>query len=396
MQPQSGYLQDHILAFSRLLRETGLPVGSGQVVDALQAVDLLGISTRDDFYHCLFPVFVNSKSQAGSFTTAFSRYFPADQTIRLADLLDSTPESLGNIERSLQLHEDADDEGAEGSTQENPETNNKPGHGDETEIEPLAQFSALERLRKLDFEAMSPVQKQMARRDLARLRLPAEQIHSRRYRAGTRSGAIELRGTLRASMRYPESIDLRFKQPQLRRTPLVLLCDISGSMQSYSSMLLHFMHALAGERDRVHAFVFGTRLSNISRYLRRGKGEAGIQQAIDHVQDWSGGTRLGACLQQFNQQWSRRTLAQGATVLLITDGLEREAIDQLAQAMERLAKSSRQLIWLNPLLRYAEFEPKAQGMQAMLPWVDQFVPAHNIASLQALTRLLAQQLGKTT
>ena len=414
MQPQCGYLQDHILAFSRLLRETGLPVGTGQVEDALQAVNLLGISTRDDFYHCLLPVFVNSKAQVDLFASAFSRYFPINNNLTLAELIGNAPDAPAAIDRSSQLladesaaglddrlHEESRAESEADATaessdewrdksQDDSQLNHNPDVADERQVEHVLQFSARERLHELDFATMSAEQKQLARQELARLRLPAEQVNNRRYRAGTTSGIIELRATLRASMRYPDSIDLRFKRPQLRRSPLVILCDISGSMQSYSNMFLHFMHAVTGERDRVHAFVFATRLSNISRYLRRGKSDAGIQQAIGHVQDWSGGTRLGGCLQEFNRHWSRRTLTQGATVLLITDGLEREAPEQLRQAMERLSKSSRQLIWLNPLLRYADFQPKAQGMQAMLPWVDHLVPAHNIASLQALTQLLAQ------
>ena len=408
MQAQSGFLQDHILAFSRLLRATGFPVGTGQVEDALQAVNLLGISTRDDFYHCLFPVFVNSKAQVDLFASAFSRYFPTNPNITLADLIGNAPEASGNVERTLQLVADESEAGLEDRLNEESkeesrkelkdqsQINPNPDKTDSRHIEHLLKFSARERLRELDFETMSAEQKQLARRELAMLRLPAEQVNNRRYRASTTSGMIELRATLRASMRFPDTIDLRFKRPQLRRSPLVILCDISGSMQSYSNMLLHFMHAVTSERDRVHAFVFATRLSNISRYLRRGNSDAGIQQAIDHVQDWSGGTRLGGCLQQFNRQWSRRTLTQGATVLLITDGLEREAPEQLGRAMERLAKSSRQLIWLNPLLRYVDFQPKAQGMQAMLPWVDHFVPAHNIASLQALTHLLARHFDSAT
>jgi len=202
---------------------------------------------------------------------------------------------------------------------------------------------------------------------------------------------VDLRASLRAGLRAGgDVIPLLRKQRRQRHPPLVLLCDISGSMDRYSRMLLHFAHALASDQERVHTFVFGTRLTSITRYLRQKDVDAAVEEVSARVQDWSGGTRIGHCLSQFNRLWSRRVLGQGAVVLLITDGLDRDVGEGLAREMERLHKSCRRLIWLNPLLRFDEFEPRAQGMRAILPHVDEFRSAHNIQSLVELSAALTQ------
>jgi uncharacterized protein with von Willebrand factor type A (vWA) domain len=170
-----------------------------------------------------------------------------------------------------------------------------------------------------------------------------------------------------------------------------VLCDISGSMNRYSRMFLHFLHALTNDRDRVHTFVFGTRLTNITRYLRHRDVDVALSGVAQAVADWSGGTRIGTCLKEFNLRWSRRVLGQNAVVLLISDGLDRDLGEDLTEAMERLHKSCRKLIWLNPLLRYEGFEPRAAGVRAMLPNVDAFLPAHNINSLIGLARALSER-----
>jgi uncharacterized protein len=170
------------------------------------------------------------------------------------------------------------------------------------------------------------------------------------------------------------------------------LCDISGSMARYAQILLHFLHAVTNDRDRVQVFLFGTRLSNVTRQLRHRDPEAAFQMVSHIVPDWSGGTRIGEALDSFNHLWARRVLGQGAIVLLITDGLDRDGAKGLAENMDRLHRSCRRLIWLNPLLRWAGFEPKSQGIRAMLPHVDDFRPVHNLASLRALVDLLSRPL----
>src|SRR6185369_2536727 len=170
--------------------------------------------------------------------------------------------------------------------------------------------------------------------------------------------------------------------------PLVVLCDISGSMSRYSRLFLHFMHSTTNDRDRVYTFVFGTRLTNITRYLRYRDVDLALDRVAEIVADWSGGTRIGKCLAEFNRLWSRRVLGQGAVVLFVSDGLDRDAASGLAREMERLHKSCRRLIWLNPLLRYDRFQPKSLGIRAILPHVDEFRPAHNLASLAELVAAL--------
>jgi len=194
--------------------------------------------------------------------------------------------------------------------------------------------------------------------------------------------------SLRRALRPEGLTELRKREPRRRPPPLVILCDISGSMARYTRMFLHFMHAITNDRDRVFCFTFGTRLSNVTRALRYRDVDIALAKASQQVEDWSGGTRIGQALHEFNNKWSRRVLGQGAVVLLITDGLDREGAAGLAEEMERLHKSCSRLIWLNPLLRYGAYEPKSQGNKAMLPYVDEFRPVHNLESLAGLIAAL--------
>lgn len=228
-----------------------------------------------------------------------------------------------------------------------------------------------------------------AKKLIALLRLPIPDIRIRRLQPHAQGQLVDLRGTLRASLRgNADVIPLRRRSHQRRHPPLVILCDISGSMSRYSRMFLHFLHAITNDRDRVHTFVFGTRLTNITRHLRHRDVDMALGAVSRAVADWSGGTRIGATLKEFNLRWSRRVLGQNAEVLLISDGLDRDAGLDLPQAMERLHKSCRKLIWLNPLLRFDGFEPKATGVRLMLPHVDAFLPAHNVESLIDYARAL--------
>ena len=200
---------------------------------------------------------------------------------------------------------------------------------------------------------------------------------------------------MRAALRSgSDTIPLRWKQPRRRHPPLVVICDISGSMSRYSRMLLHFMHAITNDRDRVHTFLFGTRLTNVTRYLRHKDIDVALAKVTNAVEDWSGGTRIGESLSDFNRQWTRRVLGQGAVVILISDGLDRDAGRGLTEEMDRLHKSCRRLIWLNPLLRFEGFEPKSQGIRAILPHVDDFRPVHNLLSLGELIEALSRPPGR--
>lgn len=248
-------------------------------------------------------------------------------------------------------------------------------------------------LNSRDFEQMSAAEIAEAKRAISRLALPVRPMSSRRTVAAPRGPLPDWRRTMRESLRGSSPPMLARRERRVRWPALVALCDISGSMASYSRMLLHFLHAAANEKgagwSKTHVFTFGTQLTNITRHLRHRDVDEALAAAGHEALDWEGGTRIGAALDEFNRTWSRRVLGQGAVVLLITDGLDRDDPDRLARAAERLHLSARRVIWLNPLLRWDGFEAKAQGIRALLPHVDSFVSAHNISSLEALATVIS-------
>jgi uncharacterized protein with von Willebrand factor type A (vWA) domain len=257
-------------------------------------------------------------------------------------------------------------------------------------VEMALTVSDRERLQKMDFEAMSAEEITLAKQAIKRLVLPLDARPTRRFRPDPLGPVVDLRATARASLRQGgEILTLARRRRVSRPPPLVALCDISGSMGRYAQILLHFLHAVSNDRERVHSFLFGTRLTNVSRQLKARDPEVAFEMISHIVPDWSGGTRIGESLELFNRLWARRVLGQGAVVLLITDGLDREGARGLAEATDRLRRSCRRLIWLNPLLRYDGFQPKSQGIRAMLPHVDDFRPVHNLASLRDLVATLS-------
>src|SRR4051812_9962654 len=383
-------LSENVVHFARALRKAGVPVGPDRVMDGLRALELSGIESRDDFYWTLAAVFLSRQEQFELFDHAFRLFWSERQ------LLDRTrhgfpvpaPDSSQNkmpnrIAEALGL------------------TNKVPMRSDREDDEPeiLVSASELERLRRRDFETMTTAELEQAKRLLAGLRLPIPLMATRRLHPDVHGPRVDLRATLRASLRgSAEIIALRRRSYRRRHPPLVVLCDISGSMSRYSRMFLHFLHAITSDRDRVHCFVFGTRLTNISRQLRHRDVDVALAAISQSVKDWSGGTRIGATLKQFNQRWSRRVLGQNAVVMLISDGLDRDAGEDLSGQIERLHKSCHELIWLNPLLRFEDFQPKAAGVRLMLPHVDAFLPAHNIQTLTDLAHSLKTKpaIGRRT
>jgi uncharacterized protein len=250
-------------------------------------------------------------------------------------------------------------------------------------------------LSRMDFDTMSAAELVEAKKMLSELRLPLPLIKTRRFRPHRNGARIDLRRTLKESLREGgDIIPLVRTAPTELHPPLVVLCDISGSMNPYSRMFLHFLHAITNDRDRVAVFVFGTRLTNITRQLRHRDVDVAMARVADAIKDWSGGTRIGHSLREFNWRWGRRVLGQNACVLLVSDGLDREAGEGLGEEMERLSKSCRQLVWLNPLLRYEKFEARPAGVRAMLPHVDLFLPVHNLKSLVDLAKTLSSPLNK--
>ncbi len=388
-EPQASRLADNLMYFARTLRAAGLPIGPGRVIDALKAVEAVGVGTRDDLYWTLHAVFVNRREQQPIFDQAFHIFWRNPQLLQkmLMAMLPSidaggaTEEEREPMLRRLAEAFSAERDGA-GDGRESEE--------EEIEFDAAMTYSARELLQKTDFESMSNAEVEAAKRMIAAMRLPIMTVRTRRYATDRNGRRIDLRATMRAQLRSGGAIPLRYRKQQRRHPPLVVLCDISGSMGRYSRLLLHFMHAITNDRDRVHSFLFGTRLTNITRHLRQRDVDLALARVAAKVEDWSGGTRIGACLAAFNAHWSRRVLGQGAVVLLITDGLDREGGEGLDREMERLHKSCRRLIWLNPLLRFEGYEPKAQGARAILPHVDDFRTVHNLDSLDALGRILSR------
>ena len=376
-----GRMAQNIMHFARLLRAAGLPVGPGKVLDAIRAVNLVGFGSRGDFHSCLFAIFVSRREQRELFDQAFHIFWrnPAFMDRMLGAML---PTVLGDdSEQMTEMRRRLADAMTSGGRLSDPAE-------DRLELHGLLTSSVSEVLRERDFEDMSSAELDQAKRAIAQLRLPHDSIATRRFRPDPRGRILDRRASLRAMTRPSEGAPLKFSRRRKRQPPLVVLCDISGSMSTYSRMFLHFMHAVAAQR-RVHSFVFGTRLTNITRQLVHCDVDAALERVADVVQDWSGGTRIGHCLHLFNKHWARRVLAQNATTLVLSDGLECDSAERLDTEMERLAKSSRRLVWLNPLLRWDGFEPLAQGVKTMLPHADDFRSAHNLQSLDDLGRALS-------
>ncbi|MHA7062355.1 vWA domain-containing protein [Azospirillum argentinense] len=378
-----GGLAINLMHFARALRAAGLPVGPGKLLQAVEAVEAVGIGNRADFYWALHAVFVNRRDQREVFDQAFHVFWRNPDILKrmmglmLPTIRTESPDTQDPMSRRV-----ADALRGTAPEAEGPEKS-------EIEVDAAFTVSAQERLQEKDFEKMSAAEMAEAKRMLARIALPVAEVTTRRHRPDPRGLRVDPRATLRRMLRSGGDLaDLARRSHRTRPPPLVVLCDISGSMTRYSRMLLHFMHALSNDRDRVHSFVFGTRLTNITRHLRHKDVDVALDAVSAAVADWSGGTRIGTALHAFNRTWARRVLGQGAVVLLITDGLDRDAGEGLATEAERLHKSCRRLVWLNPLLRWEGFAPKSSGIRALLPHVDDFRPVHNLNSLAGLADAL--------
>ncbi len=384
-----GRLAENIMHFARTLRAAGLPVGPGRVLDAIRAAETVGIGNRQDFYWALHATLVNRREQQEIFDQAFHIFWRNPRLLERAMAM-LLPQVRTGTERNVEDQAEmsrrlaealARERGGDGLNDEEQE--------EKIEVDAVMTYSDRELLQRMDFEKMSAAEIAKAKRLIADMRLPIMALPTRRFRPDPLGRRIDMRASLRAALRAADSIPLRRRIARRRHPPLVILCDISGSMSRYSRIILHFMHAITNDRDRVHTFLFGTRLTNVTRYLRHKDIDVALEKVGQTVDDWSGGTRIGKCLAEFNNQWSRRVLAQGAVLLFISDGLDRDAGEGLAKEMERLHKSCRRLIWLNPLLRYEGYEPRSMGARTIMPHVDEFRPVHSLESLADLTRVLS-------
>ena len=383
MAAPEGRLAENIVYFARALRAAGMPVGPGSVLDALEALNVARVGARDDFYWTLHAVFVKRHEHTILFDQAFRIFFRKRGYIEklIASMIPQTLEPAAKSPApGAQRIQEALFSGLNERAQ------------DQSEIEVDARLTVSDRevLQKKDFAQMTAAEIAAAKDAMARLTLSLDEVRTRRLTQNRRGHLIDIRRTLRASMKAGGAvIDLKYLGPRLKEPPIVALLDISGSMSEYTRLFLHFLHAVTDARKRVTTFLFGTRLTNVTRAIRQRDPDEALAACSANVADWSGGTRIASSLHVFNKQWARRVLGQGAVVLLITDGLERDADDTLAFEIDRLHRSCKRLIWLNPLLRFHAFEARAKGVQTMLPHVDELRPIHNLDSMKELVRALS-------
>ncbi|HET9618575.1 MAG TPA: VWA domain-containing protein [Pseudolabrys sp.] len=379
---KSGRLADNILYFARALRAAGMPVGPGSVLDALTALQVAHVGNREDVYWTLHAVFVKRREHAILFDQAFRIFFRRRGLMEkmLAAMLPETlPSAPKPPEAGAQRIQDALFAGM-----------NQREREEVLEIDARLTWSDREVLQKKDFAQMTAAEIAQAKDAIARLALPFDLVRTRRLAPSRHGHIIDVRRTLRASMKAGGAvIDLKYVGPQQKEPPIVALLDISGSMSQYTRLFLHFLHAVTEREKRVTTFLFGTRLTNVTRSIRQRDPDEALAACGANVADWAGGTRIATSLAEFNKRWARRVLGQGAVVLLITDGLERDADDTLSFEMDRLHRSCRRLIWLNPLLRFEGFEPRAKGVRTILPHVDELRPIHNLDAMRDLVRALS-------
>ena len=384
-----GRLVDNILHFTRALRKAGVKVGTAQVETAIQAVEATGFGNREDFYATLRGTLITRAADLDVFHQVFGMFWRDPEFLESImhmlspELRDDTPPrapeaAARRAENALSRRDKARDPVAP-----------------REEIVQDAAFSWSENvvLRRKDFEQMSAEEMAEAERAISGLTLPVQPMPGRRLRAHPSQGRADRAATVRKAVRRGgEIIEIPRQAPVPRRPDLVAICDVSGSMSVYSRMMMRYLHALSHARKpnwgTVHAFTFGTELTNVTRGLGKRDPDLALALVGQEVTDWEGGTRIGAALDRFNKAWSRRVLGRGAIVLLITDGLERGDLSVLANAAERLSRSSKQFLWLNPLLRYDGFEPLAGGARTLLPIVDGFHACHSLDSLHDLTEAL--------
>ena len=379
-ETEDGHLAENVLLFCRTLRNAGLPVGTGQVIDALTAVSVAGLQRRDDFYQALRAVLASDPRHFRLFHQAFQVYFRDPRLLEgmvgmlLPNIHGPVAAHGGMLRRLLEAMSQSGAEAAQDVA---------------LDADRSASWSDREILRHKDFEQMSLTEQSEARALINEEIELLKKIGSRRFRPDDRGTRYDPRRSMQGMVRNNGQLVQLARKRRIDRKPVVVtICDISGSVSRYSRMFLLFAHALTAASQTVHSFVFGTRLTNITRRLRDRDADRALSQIAMDVSDWDGGTRIAESLARFNRDWGRRVLAQNAVVVLFSDGLERDTEGNLEFQMQRLRRSCRRLLWLNPMLRYRGFEAKAAGIRKMLPYVDEFLPAHNVDSLTGLVTVL--------
>ena len=384
-------IAENIVHFARVLRTAGMAIGPDRVLAAMAAVEHVGLNRRDDVHAALSAVMLDRHEQQVLFDAAFDAFWRDPKLLeQLMYLLLPKISGRGEKQRAPRANRLAQALAAPRAPEpQNPANNTAQ---EEVQFDTSFTFSERERLQQADFESMTVAEFELAKKLAEQLPLPVEPVRRRRHEAAMNqsAGRLDLRATLLRMARQPHTLLPVYTRPRRELPTVVVLLDISGSMDRYARLLLHYVHGLTRRYLKVHTLTFGTRLTNITRSLRHRDPDVAMQQADGLVHDWKGGTRIASCLEEFNQRWARRLLGSNAAVLLMTDGLDRDEQGDLARAAAQLRRAAHRIVWLNPLLRYDGFEPKAAGVRALLPHVDRFLPVHNLASLADLGRALRQ------
>jgi uncharacterized protein len=402
---RGAQMVDRMVRFGNYLRIVGIPATIGQVMDLTRAVDAIGLN-RQDFKSASRSTFVHRKEDLPLFDKAFDLYwrystFADDGDNPFDEFSDMLPPDQGQQEGDESIppppgkdrKKSADDESAERRMGQRELMEGE--SAEDADPDTMLTYSATEALKAKDFAQFTPEEMDKARRLMERIAWKITKRRSRRTVRASKGRYMDLRRTLRANMKYGgEIIELSRRRRKMKPRRVVLICDISGSMDRYSRLLLQFVHTMEQGLDRVEVFVFGTRLTRITRQLRVRNIDSALERVSKEVQDWAGGTRIGESLYTFNTRWARRVLGQGALVLIISDGWDRGDVEVLRKEMARLQRYSYRLIWLNPLLGSPTYQPLTRGIQAALPYVDDFLPVHNLDSLEALALTIAEVTGR--
>ncbi len=379
-----GHLLRNILLFGRMLRELGIEVTPTQIIDLVDGLDHIDMRRREDFKSATRTILVNRREHLELFDRAFDLFWQVRETGELAKLdLEQLLQQIPELRQEKLVPAEAD-ESASGLERET----------EEPLLDEVFTYSEREVLRHKDFSELTEDELAEVERMMREMAWELEQRRTRRKTRSPRGAYLDMRRVLRQNLRYGgEPLKLAWRKRKEKRRPLVVICDISGSMERYSRVLLQFIYAITNGLEKAEAFVFSTRLTRITRYLEEGDVDEALDRVSDVVEDWAGGTRIGAALKTFNYEWGRRVLGQGAIVLIISDGWDRGDVDLLEKEIRRLQLSCHRLIWLNPLLGSVNYEPLTRGIQAALPYIDDFMPVHNLASLEQLGDLL-ERLGE--
>ena len=375
-------IAENIVHFARILRTAGMPIGPDRVLAAMAAVELVGLNRRDDVHAALSAVMLDRHEQQTLFDAAFDAFWRDPKLLeQLMFLL--LPKISGRGDKPVAPRSNRLADALAAPPPKLPPNPANKSAQEELAFDTTFTFSDRERLQQADFESMTAAEFEAANRLAEQLPLPLSPVRRRRHEASGR-GRIDLRRTMLAMARQPRTLVPRFSEPRTELPTLVVLLDISGSMDRYARLLLHYVHGLTRRHLKVHTLTFGTRLTNITRALRNRDPDVALTLASAQVQDWKGGTRIASCLDDFNRHWARRLLGANAAVLLVSDGLDTDEHGELSRAAGQLRLFAHQIVWLNPLLRFDRFEPRAAGIRAILPHVDRFLPVHNLASLADL------------